>query len=427
MRRLIAILILLQLSLGLTGCSLFKRNTGGSGGGGGGDYGPNAVPPPKFPTGDSKDPLTGSRAADKSRATGLLAGRVLDGNTRPPGGTSILVIPADARDSSEGRELSVSPEGYFTIENLERGGEYKLVARGKQGDRAVAGVHYATATNVHVLIQMKEDLVSSTTPNVQGPFGSLNEGKGFEPLTPPRTETAKEGWRPGSGGVDVASNEVTLPTVDVAVRPDSFTTGSLGVIPPPLEIKPRPKSPEFAKIVPPMPPPRVPEPPPTLGSAGVPSCVLVGRQLVNFALNDINGEPWELKSRRKTKLVLLDFWGTWCAPCRQTMPALKGLQTKYRGGFEVVGIAYEQEGTPEDQAHKVNDVCQKLLINYRQLLGSGSDCVVKRQLGVRAFPTLILIDETGTILWRHEGRPTSADLEELERLIQTRSRTTAAS
>ena len=49
------------------------------------------------------------------------------------------------KGDSTGKELSVSPEGYFTIENLNTGGQYKLIARGKTGDRAVAGIHYATA------------------------------------------------------------------------------------------------------------------------------------------------------------------------------------------------------------------------------------------------------------------------------------------
>lgn len=421
MRRLAAIMTLVLVGLTLPGCSIFKKNTGG--GSGGGDSSVPNVPPPKFPTSNDKsDPLNGQTRAPGGN--GMLAGRVLDGMGRPPGGTSILVVNADAKDDSAGRELSVSPEGYFTIENLNAGGQYKLVARGKQGDRTVAGVHYATAPNVHVLIQMKEDFVSTTTPNIQGPFGSLKEEKKFDPIMPQAKQTpAKDGWRPGQG-IDVASSEVTLPAMQVAVRPDGFTPTSNGLIqPPPLEIsRPKPAA-EFAKIVPADVPNKT-EQSPSLGAAQVPSCVLVGRQLVNFALTDINGEAWELKSNRKGKLVLLDFWGTWCAPCRQTMPALKGLQTKYGAqGLEVVGIAYEQGGTPLEQAHRVNDVCQKLLINYRQLLGSGPNCVVKTQLGVRAFPTLVLIDEQGTILWRHEGRPSTADLDELDRLIRSRSTT----
>ena len=161
----------------------------------------------------------------------------------------------------------------------------------------------------------------------------------------------------------------------------------------------------------------------SLGHARVPSCVLVGNQLVNFALEDINGEPWELRTNRKGKLVLLDFWGTWCTYCKTSMPTLKGLQQQYGpAGLEVIGIAYENGGTRDEQAHQVNDTCKRLLVNYRQLLGSGDNCVVKRELGVRQFPTLILIDERGNILWRHDRLLTDSARSDLERILQAQLR-----
>jgi thiol-disulfide isomerase/thioredoxin len=442
-RRLTAILCLALLSLSLPGCSLFKKNKdSGSGGGTNSIADPTpagSTPPPKFPTADTNppktDPLKGQSRIGSGN--GMLAGRVLDGASRPPMGTSIFVVRADAKDDNAGKELSVSPDGYFTIENLDSGAQYKLVARGKNGDRAVAGIHYATAPNVLVLIQMKEDFVTSTTPGIQGPFGSLND-KPTPPLvaketqTPPLTPT-KEGWRPGVG-VDVAG-ETTLPAVQV--KPiDGFTQNGGMVVPPPLSIeRPKSKPTEIAKIPPIDVPPMQAEQSTSLGSTKVPSCVLVGRQLINFALNDINGEPWELKKDRKGKLVLLDFWGTWCPPCRESMPTLKGLQSKYESqGLEVIGIAYERGGTPLEQGYLVSDLCKRLLVNnYRQLLGSGDHCVLKTQLGVNAFPTLILIDEQGQILWRHEGslvrdnmgRSSRVTVEELERIIQSRARPVA--
>lgn len=423
MRPFAAILLLAVIGVCSPGCSLFKKNTGG-------DSTPQvpppptAVQPPKFPT--ATDTKSDSKADPVSQAkggNGLLAGRVIDGSSRPPGGTSILVIPADAKDDSAGREVSVSPEGYFTVENLKQGGQYKLVARGKQGDRAVAGVKYITAPNVRVLIEVREDLVNATTPAVQGPFGSLKDDKKFQPMNPPPKDSAlaKEsanGWTP-TGAIDVAGGEMTLP----AVRAPDTTPDSGFVKLPPLEIKNVRPPAEIAKILPPE--VKANDPPAALGPTQVPSCVLVGRQLVNFALNDINGQPWELKKNRTGKLVLLDFWATYCVPCRQAMPALKGLQSRYGSqGLEVVGIAYERSGSPQEQAYRVNDVCQKLLINYRQLLGSGPSCVVQSQLGIRAYPTLVLLDEQGTIIWRHQGGLGPNDMEELERLIQSRLRTT---
>lgn len=426
MQRFAAIVVTLLLAFWLPGCSLFKKNTNSGGGGGGGSDPLNNAPPPKFPTAE-KDPLKGQTRNDTLNNSGTLAGHVFDGSGPPPAGTSILVVNAEAKDDP-GRELAVSPQGFFTIENLERGGQYKLIARGKHGDRAVAGIHYATAPNIHVTIQMKEDLVSTTTPGVPGPFCTLpKDDNKFQPLTP-KKDVAKEGWKPALG-VDSASGEVVLPAVQVAVTPEGFTkNGSGWVTPPPLAISPpKAKDPEFAKVTPPIDvPSRGVDTPASLGAAQVPSCVLVGQQLVNFALNDINGEPWEFKANRKGKLVLLDFWGTWCMPCRRTLPTLKGLQTKYGSqGLEVIGIAYEHGGTPQEQAHKVNGVCQNLLINYRQLLGSGPNCVVRNQLRVQGYPTLILLDDQGNILWRHAGELGRTDAEELERLIQSKARNVA--
>ena len=139
------------------------------------------------------------------------------------------------------------------------------------------------------------------------------------------------------------------------------------------------------------------------GPARVPSCVLTGKQLDNFALFDLSGQPWEYRSHRG-RLVLLDFWGTWCVYCLQSMPRLRILQDTYgRDGLEVIGIAYE-DGNPQEQARKVASVRDRLQINYRLLLGSDmTTCPVKTQFRVTRFPTLILLDENNRIIWREEG------------------------
>jgi hypothetical protein len=71
-------------------------------------------------------------------------------------------------------------------------------------------------------------------------------------------------------------------------------------------------------------------------------------------------------------------------------------------GLEVIGIAYEQ-GTPEERAQKVNNVRSRLGINYKLLMGDAYQCPVKTQFGVSSYPTLVLLDETGRIIWRSEG------------------------
>jgi thiol-disulfide isomerase/thioredoxin len=156
--------------------------------------------------------------------------------------------------------------------------------------------------------------------------------------------------------------------------------------------------------------------------ATVPSCSLSGKQLHNFALNDIDGKPWEYRRDRKGRLTLIDFWGTWCVPCQHAIPHLNDLQWRYgEWGLEVVGIAYEY-GTLQQQATNVRRVANRLKTNYRLLLGAGydSDCPVRRQFQVRKYPSLFLIDEKGTIVWESREGLGQREVQELEFEIKKR-------
>jgi thiol-disulfide isomerase/thioredoxin len=135
--------------------------------------------------------------------------------------------------------------------------------------------------------------------------------------------------------------------------------------------------------------------------------VLVGKKLDNFALYTHDGKPWEFRKNRKGRVVLLDFWYSTCMPCLRSIPHLRDLQQNYGSfGLEVVGIAYEK-GTPAQQEQRLRQVRLSQRINYTLLRGGGSTgtgaCPVKTQFTVQAFPTLVLIDETGQIVWRSEG------------------------
>ena len=103
------------------------------------------------------------------------------------------------------------------------------------------------------------------------------------------------------------------------------------------------------------------------------------------------------------------------------MKVLQQLYGPY--GLEVIGIA-EERGSVTDHVRKVSSVRDQMKINYRLLLGGGYDsvCPVRDQLGVTAYPTLILLDESGRILWRGEGLDDknlrSLDLEIKKRLVR---------
>jgi thiol-disulfide isomerase/thioredoxin len=426
-RRLAPCAIVLAWCFALTGCSLLSKRPGGDRPS---DAGSAGVPPAKFPTGG--DPLTGtpntsgnnqptSQNNQPITQTGaMLAGRVIDGFSRPPANTSIRWGSVDDKNGAE-QEVAVTPEGYFTIQGLKPGGQYKLVARGKQGERLVAGITQTTAPNIRVLIQVKEEFAGSATPPLPAhPGAGMDDPSKTTSVQPP-------GW---NGGPNTAfpgtTSEPVLPTsinigpqgVPASSAPaNNWTPGGLvnqGTTSLPLleipRTKPAPPPPSL-QIPNSPPPPRDAKPaagfPPAVAAliaqARVPCCVRAGDKIEYFALNDVNGRPWDLR-QRKGKLVLVDFWGTWCGPCLSTLPYLQELHTKYGGkGLEIVGIANERFGTSDEEAYGVYATCKRYSINYRQLLGSGSNCPVLKEFRVNGLPSLFLLDEQGFIVWRREG------------------------
>ena len=134
-----------------------------------------------------------------------------------------------------------------------------------------------------------------------------------------------------------------------------------------------------------------------------PFCVLVGNHLDNFALPGLDGRTWEFRRDPPRKLVLLDFWESNCNPCLAAISHLRGLQEKYGGnGLEVVGIACEAPGRPADQLQHVRNAKVRFNANYTILIGSDASgqSPVRSQFLVDSFPRLVLIGESGDIVWR---------------------------
>ena len=151
--------------------------------------------------------------------------------------------------------------------------------------------------------------------------------------------------------------------------------------------------------------------------------MLEGNRLDNFSLPTLDGQSWEFRRDPPRKLVLLDFWKSNCGPCLEAIPHLVRLQDAYgRDGLEVVGIAYEDPAPPADQSLHVHGVKSRLHVNYTILIGAdsaASACPVRSQFLVDRFPHLVLIDETGDILWRSNPDGLSDDqLGELKRQIE---------
>jgi thiol-disulfide isomerase/thioredoxin len=127
-----------------------------------------------------------------------------------------------------------------------------------------------------------------------------------------------------------------------------------------------------------------------------------------------NAPAWELKDVNGTvvrstqfagKVVVVDFWATWCPPCRAEIPGYTELQKKYgKDGFVIVGVSLDQAG-PE----VVKAFAGKYAVNYPLVMGD--DTVVGAFGGVEAIPTTFLIDRNGQIRDRKMGAEDTADYE----------------
>ena len=109
------------------------------------------------------------------------------------------------------------------------------------------------------------------------------------------------------------------------------------------------------------------------------------------------------------KVLVVNFWATWCAPCREEIPLFVKLQDKYRNrGLQFVGIAV-------DQPEKVKPYAAELGMNFPVLLGSVDTIELTRKLGNRAgvLPYTLVIDRTGKVVSSEIGVAREAKLEPL--------------
>ncbi len=116
----------------------------------------------------------------------------------------------------------------------------------------------------------------------------------------------------------------------------------------------------------------------------------------DFALKTLDGKTVKL-SDYKGKIVIIDFWATWCPPCRKGIPDLIDLQKNYSKDLVIVGISLDQERTIKD----LKPFIENYGINYPVVLGD--EKVVKDYGGINAIPTSFIVDRKGFIVDSHVG------------------------
>lgn len=132
-------------------------------------------------------------------------------------------------------------------------------------------------------------------------------------------------------------------------------------------------------------------------SAGGPVAEVKDRRAApDFSLKDVGGNELSL-SEYRGKVILLNFWATWCGPCEIEIPWFIDLEGRFRNrGFVVIGISMDEDGWGA-----VEPYIREKKVNYRVVLGA--DEVAKRYGGIESLPTTLLIDRNGRIAAEHVG------------------------
>ena len=135
----------------------------------------------------------------------------------------------------------------------------------------------------------------------------------------------------------------------------------------------------------------------------------------DFSLNDLSGQPVTL-SQYSGNIVLLDFWATWCQPCRMSIPELVDIQKRYNDqGVVILGVSLDDP--KQFNNNYLRAFKKKFKMNYPVL--RSSDEMLRDYFGNRqiSIPTMYIIDRKGKISGRHVGFQAGAVERSLKKLI----------
>ena len=130
-------------------------------------------------------------------------------------------------------------------------------------------------------------------------------------------------------------------------------------------------------------------------SSSLASSGMEGQQAPDFALKSSTGENLRL-SEYRGDVVMINFWATWCGPCRQEMPLLDELYSRYqRVGFNLLGVNID------DDSNRAMNMIEELGVNFPVLFDARKE--VSKLYEVEAMPVTVIVDREGTVRFVHHG------------------------
>ncbi len=133
-----------------------------------------------------------------------------------------------------------------------------------------------------------------------------------------------------------------------------------------------------------------------VGAPSTAGAAVVGADAPELVLKDISGKAVKL-SDHKGKVVVLNFWATWCGPCRAEIPAFVRLREQYEDrGLEIIGVSLD-----EDATDVVSEFATEHNINYPILIGTPE--AAKAYGPIDQIPTTFIVGRQGRVLGRHLG------------------------
>lgn len=136
---------------------------------------------------------------------------------------------------------------------------------------------------------------------------------------------------------------------------------------------------------------------------------------IEFSFPDLSGKQRHV-SEWQGKILVINFWASWCGPCREEIPEFIKLQNEFRDkGLQFIGIAI-------DEKQAVKNYLDTIAINYPILMGGDSAIPLSHQLGnfINAVPFTLILDQKGRVMLRKPGEISREEiLEEIEPLLSS--------